>query len=69
MTDEHVHAADAHHVGGGHDHDHDEGHMDAEADDHGETLGPIDWKAWGATLLGIGFAALIGFALVLPTLE
>jgi hypothetical protein len=59
---EDAHAADAHHVGGGHDHDHESGHdhADAHAEEHeGEALGPIDWLAWGAGALGIALSLVI----------
>ncbi len=38
------------HDGGGQGH-----HADAHDDEHGhgETLGPIDWKAWGAAVVGL----------------
>lgn len=61
-TNEEVHAADAHDVGGGHDHEHASGHDQAEThgESHdGEALGPVDWRAWGFALLGVGAAALI----------
>jgi hypothetical protein len=50
-----VHAADASHVDAGHE-------------DESELLGPIDWRAWAASALGIAIAALMGLALALPTL-
>ena len=60
---EDAHAGDAHHVGGGHDHDHDTGHDhdDAHAAGHGggDELGPVDWRAWGAGLLGVGCSMLV----------
>lgn len=71
MTDEETHAADAHHVGGGHDHDHDAGHSD-EADHHGDQavpLGPIDWRAWGISALGILVGVAIAVVLAIPTLR
>lgn len=36
-------------------------HADAHADDHGhgEALGPIDWRAWGAAVLGIASGLLV----------
>ena len=55
------HAAPSHAqatVAGGH-----EGHhSDSHGDDHGhagEALGPIDWRAWGAAVLGIASALLV----------
>jgi len=61
-----AHAGNAQRVGGGEDHDQAPGH--AHRDDHagghdGETLGPIDWRAWGAGLLGIGCSALVAACL------
>ena len=71
MTDEHTHAADAHHVGGGHDHDHDEGHADAaeEHEDQASPLGPIDWRAWGISAIGLAVGVAIAVVLALPTLR
>jgi hypothetical protein len=68
---EEARAADAHHVGGGHDHDHDTGGHDHDAmhpDGHAEpALGPIDWAAWGVSLLGVCFGGVIALALFLVT--
>ncbi len=64
------HAADAHHVGGGHDHAHDTGghdHDDMHPEEHEEPLGPIDWPAWGVSLLGVGLGGVIALALFLVT--
>lgn len=69
-TYEEDHAADAHHVGGGHEHDHestghdhgDEGH---DPDHDGEQLGPVDWGAWGASLLGVGLGLVIALVMYL----
>jgi hypothetical protein len=44
------------------------GDAEAEHGDEDEPLGPIDWRAWGASVLGIAVAALIGVALALPNL-
>lgn len=56
-----AHAATSHdavtHAGGAQGH-----HEDAHGDAHGhpdETLGPIDWRAWGAAALGIASAAAV----------
>jgi hypothetical protein len=65
---EDAHARDAHHVGGGHDHAHDsrDDHGDGQAAGHGgDELGPIDWRAWGAGLLGVGGSMLIAACLYL----
>jgi hypothetical protein len=68
---EDVHAADAHHVGGGHDHEHDTGghdHDEMHAGEHAEAaLGPIDWATWGISLLGVGLGGVIGLCLYLVT--
>jgi len=35
-------------------------------DDHGEeALGPIDWRSWGLSVLGLAFGGLIGVCLYL----
>ena len=56
-----AHAASSHdsvaHTGGAEGH-----HEDAHADDHGhggEALGPIDWRAWGAMVLGLALGAVV----------
>jgi hypothetical protein len=68
---EDVHAADAHHAGGGHDHAHDTGghdHDEMHPDEHAEpALGPIDWAAWGVSLLGVGLGGVIALCLRLVT--
>ncbi len=53
------HAGDAHHTDA---HDGAVGH-DAP-DHHEEPLGPIDWRAWGAGVLGVvlGLVVAVGFA-------
>ena len=56
------HDSDAHpatgHGGDGHDDEHGHG---------GETLGPIDVRAWGALLLGIAAGLLVVLCLVITT--
>jgi len=54
---------DAGHGHAGHDErgDHDE-HRD-----HAEKLGPIDWRAWGAGLLGVGAGVVVAACLFLST--
>ena len=47
-------AADGH---GGHD----------EHDEHGTALGPVDWLAWGAGLLGVGAGLAVAVCLYLAT--
>lgn len=48
---------DAGHAHGGHD-DHEE---------HGTALGPIDWFAWGAGILGVGAGLVVAFCLYVST--
>lgn len=48
---------DAGHGHGGHD-DHEE---------HGTALGPIDWFAWGAGILGVGAGLVVAFCLYVST--
>jgi len=65
MTD--VHASDAPMAGGPHglgDHGETHGHDD-HAHDEDEALGPIDWPAWGAGVLGAGLGLLVAWAFVL----
>jgi len=56
-----AHAASSHddvtHAGGAQGH-----HDDAHGDDHGhggEALGPIDWRAWGAMVLGLALGVVV----------
>jgi hypothetical protein len=42
------------------------GHPDEHAE---EPLGPVDWRAWGASLLGVLVGVAICLALALPTLR
>lgn len=57
-----AHASDPHaatgHGGGDHEDEHGHG---------GETLGPIDVRAWGALLLGIAAGLLVVLCLVITT--
>jgi len=46
------------------DHGHD-GHD--EHDEHASTLGPVDWFAWGAGILGVGAGLVVAFCLYLST--
>ena len=48
----------------------DAGHGHAEHGEHGEhatALGPIDWFAWGAGILGVGAGLVVAFCLYLST--
>jgi hypothetical protein len=45
-------------------------HGDAGHDEHGEhapALGPVDWFAWGAGILGVGAGLVVAFCLYLST--
>jgi hypothetical protein len=48
---------DAGHGHGGHD----------EHVEHAAALGPIDWFAWGAGLLGVGAGLVVAFCLYVST--
>ncbi len=48
---------DAGHGHGGHD----------ERGEHGSTMGPVDWLAWGAGLLGVGAGLVVAFCLYAST--
>lgn len=48
---------DAEHGHGGHD----------EHGAHGPTLGPVDWFAWGAGILGVGAGLVVAFCLYVTT--
>jgi hypothetical protein len=48
---------DAAHGHGGHD----------EHGEHGTALGPVDWLAWGAGLLGVGAGLAVAVCLYLAT--
>jgi hypothetical protein len=45
-------------------------HADAHGDDHGhgDALGPIDWRAWGAAVLGVASGLLV-VAVMLVTIQ
>lgn len=61
-SDEDVHAADAHQVGGGHDHEHATGHAhdDEHEAEHGEPpAGPIDWGAWLVSVVGLAAGSVV----------
>ena len=48
----------------------DASHGHAGHDEHGEhapSLGPIDWAAWGAGLLGVGAGLTVAFCLYAST--
>jgi hypothetical protein len=48
----------------------DAGHGHSGHDEHGEhapALGPIDWFAWGAGILGVGAGLVVAFCLYLST--
>jgi hypothetical protein len=48
----------------------DAGHGHAGHDEHGEhatALGPVDWFAWGAGILGVGAGLAVAFCLYLTT--
>lgn len=48
----------------------DAGHGHAGHDEHGAhatALGPIDWFAWGAGILGVGAGLVVAFCLYLST--
>ncbi|MGH2407750.1 MAG: hypothetical protein ACRDF7_06705 [Candidatus Limnocylindrales bacterium] len=61
--EQHGHAAaghDEHGMAGqgGHGDDHHDPHMD-------DTLGPVDWFAWGAATLGVGVAGFVALLMAL----
>jgi hypothetical protein len=48
----------------------DAGHGHAGHDEHGEhvkALGPVDWFAWGAGILGVGAGLAVAFCLYVTT--
>ena len=48
----------------------DAGHGHGGHDEHGEhatALGPIDWLAWGAGILGVGAGLVVAFCLYVST--
>ncbi|MFI5255265.1 MAG: hypothetical protein ACHQ15_07405 [Candidatus Limnocylindrales bacterium] len=63
LTDAHGQAAAGHEAHGmagegGHGDDHHDPHQDP-------SLGPIDWMAWGAAVLGVGIAAFVALLMAL----
>lgn len=66
-TEEDLHAADAHHVDGGHEDEHIAGghaHEDDHSSDHEETpAGPVDWGAWLVGAIGVGVGSVIAVVL------
>lgn len=62
---DHAHAADDHGDPGGHGHDDHGGAVGHDDADAQEPLGPIDWWAWGAGVLGAVAAGVIAVALYL----
>lgn len=66
-TEEDLHAADAHRVGGGHEHEHmvaGHAHEDDHSTDHAETrVGPVDWGAWLVGAIGVGAGSVIAIVL------
>ncbi len=66
MSDPTSAAADAH---GDHEPD-DAGHGHAGHDEHGDhaqALGPVDWLAWGAGILGVAAGLAVAFCLLVAT--
>ena len=51
----------------GHEDAHADGHEHGGDHGHGDELGPIDWKAWGAAALGLASGALVIGALWVTT--
>jgi hypothetical protein len=49
----------------GHGDGHGDGH--GEHEEHGTALGPIDWRAWGAGLLGVGAGLAVAVCLYAST--
>jgi hypothetical protein len=43
------------------------GHGNAEHEEHGNAAGPIDWRAWGAGLLGVGAGLAVAVCLYAAT--
>lgn len=69
QTAEDLHAADAHHVGGGHEHEHmaaGHAHEDDHSADHAETpTGPVDWGAWIVGAVGVAAGGAIAIVMAL----
>ena len=51
----------------GHAHGHEEHGGHDEHDEHGASLGPIDWAAWGAGLVGVAAGLAVAAALYVST--
>lgn len=51
----------------GHVHGHEEHAGHDEHAEHGKALGPIDWPAWGAGILGVGAGLVVAFCLYVST--
>jgi hypothetical protein len=51
----------------GHAHGHEEHGGHDEHAEHGSTLGPIDWAAWGAGALGVGAGLVVAVCLYIAT--
>ncbi len=45
----------------------DASHGHAGHDEHATALGPIDWAAWGAGILGVGAGLVVAFCLYVST--
>jgi hypothetical protein len=51
----------------GHAHGHEEHGGHDEHGDHATALGPIDWAAWGAGILGVAAGLAVAVALFIST--
>jgi len=51
--------------GGGHEQEDQDAHGGHGA--HGPALGPVDWFAWGAGILGVGAGAVVAVCLYVAT--
>jgi hypothetical protein len=51
----------------GHQHGHEEHAGHDEHGEHAEPLGPFDWAAWGAGILGIGAGLVVALCLYVAT--
>jgi hypothetical protein len=45
----------------------DAGHGDAGHGEHAAALGPVDWFAWGAGILGVAAGLVVAFCLYVST--